>query len=227
MQQTHTFILLLFLLLSGLSGPLTAQKWSPYPPDSLIWFHTHEAPDHSTKLNWSDSLWVVKGTDTLRIYSQSESCVEPSGCDTLYYELFTPCQIFRLPRLVRCVKLAENRYALLGYTTQHPFYIKHIWVLDTEKELKLSTQVTLATRRTLDEGIEFAYDAAHEEIVINSRDIALMDEHAYTISGCTMEQLIVQPKRTFYEYKIWLTTGEDQPHMQEYPERIIRVPIGK
>lgn len=227
MKKIFRFFFGVAVLLMG-GGLIFGQGYFPYSPDSLIFFKTHEAPDHTTKLNWSDSLWVIQGTDTLRVYSNSDTCEQTSGCDSLYYyELFSPCMVFWLPRLVRCVKLEDDLYALLGYTTQHPFHIKHIWILEANEQLRITQKIALATRRTLEHGIVFEYDAQKREIIVHANEVALLDEHLYLLDQCQFEQQKPEAELQTYQYNIWVGAEDGDQHMQEGKDRVFRVGLYK
>lgn len=215
----------LFILFSLFSLIGKAQTIEGTSSDSLIKFYVYEDTANTTKLNFSDSILIQKGELEFWIREFSDSCLKESKCDTLYDELWTPCQAFRLPRFVRCIKINDFNYALIGYSTDHPIQVKHIWILQNEKALNIETRIALICRRTLDYGIDFDYDKQTNQISINSDQLALIDEHVYQIDDCRLSQndiTITEQIRT--KYSIWLSDKEEK-HLQQLESKKLTIKL--
>lgn len=159
-----------------------------YSVDSLVRYEVYEDSANNSRFHHSDSIVVVFNGEKLTISSYDKEQLAMSDCDTLIDNLWSKCQLFRLPRIVSCIKLEDDMYVMMGYSSDYPLYCKHIWILNTEKEINVSHRYGMICSRSSNAGIEFSYNIDSQLIIFNNIDNHLIDKHIYRIDGFDLHQ---------------------------------------
>ncbi len=219
--------LLIFTLLCWLNG--FSQKIVGYSADSLVRFEVYENGGSTGTLNFADSCIIRVEGQSLPVYSFTGACVEQTGCDSLIDELWTRCQLFRIPRFVRCVRLDDQRYALIGYTTDHPIQIMHLWVLSTAGKPRITDRIGIICLRTLSNGLRFRYAPDTEEVILNVQDMEVIDEHIYRFGACFYTREGVRwCEQLQTDYSIWVSPADAEHLSTKREEEVcIRLQAGE